>query len=86
MNDIKVGRRLTKNILEVWCNGEEDMKRIFALDCVAAIMPSLSQFTLRKDRCYGVLIDARYDPEVAIRRIEALGVEVPEVFKSAWDE
>jgi len=83
MNDIKVGRKLTDNILEVWCN-EQDVRRIFALDCVAAITPSLSQFELNKPTCYCVLIDVRYNPEDAIRQIEALGVEIPEPFRDAW--
>jgi len=85
MNDIKVGRKLTDNMLEIWCS-EQDIKRIFALDCVAAVTPSLANFELKKACCYFALIDARYDPENAVQQIEALNIEIPEAFRNAWED
>ncbi len=72
-------------LLEVWCD-ELDVEKIFALDCIAAITPVNLKYELAKQHWYHVLVDARYDPEDAMRQIEALDIEIPEVFKEAWPE
>lgn len=83
---IKVEKAICGNLLlDVWCD-EEDVKAIFALDCVTAITPANINYEMKKPRWFHVLIDARWETDDAIRQIEALGVEIPDTFKEAFQD